>query len=662
MKKTEEASTSQPAVTEASPSPKPWTIQDSANLYHIENWGSGHFSVNQTGNIVCSPLLDNGAGIPLMAVVEEAKKRGLSFPLQIRFHDLLKHRVRSINHAFKNAIEELAYQNHYQGVFPIKVNQLREVVEEILDAGREFHYGLEAGSKPELVASLAMLETSNSLIICNGYKDEQFVRLALLGLKIGRKVILVVEKMDELHLVMKAARTLGVSPVIGFRIRLSSKGHGKWAESGGENAKFGLSVSEALEAWEILQDQGFHQSVQLLHFHIGSQVPDIMHIKKAVREAARYYSKFVQLGEPLKYMDVGGGLAIDYDGSSSARDSSMNYSLEEYARTVIENIKDVCDEEKVAHPIVVSESGRFVVAPHTVLIVEAFENVEKTHETKSMKITSVDREHKLIREILNLRRKLSQKKNLIEVYHSLQHLKEESIGLFDVGLLDLVTKAKIENLYWETLEQIVLKFRNNGRMPDEIHQAGLNLSKQYICNFSIFQSLLDHWAIGQLFPIVPVHRLNEKPENLATLVDITCDSEGKIDNFIGDNSVCQELPVHEIGKEPYYLGIFLIGAYQDIMGDQHNLFGRTNEVHIFLDPDEENGYYIEEVIPGATIEDVLSATQYSTHDLIRRFKELVEAAIREDRVKPTAGIQLLEEYRKAFSNYTYLYQPASPEF
>jgi arginine decarboxylase len=323
MKKAEEVSSSQPTAAEAPQTVKPWTTADSTGLYHIDTWGNGHFSINDQGNIICSPLLGAGANIPLMAVVDEARKRGISFPLQIRFHDLLKHRVRSINLAFKNAIEEIGYQNYYQGVFPIKVNQLREVVEEILDAGREFNYGLEAGSKPELVASLAMLETSNSLIICNGYKDEQFVRLALLGCKIGRKVILVVEKMDELHLVMKFARILGVTPVIGFRIRLSSKGHGKWAESGGENAKFGLSVSEALEAWEILQDQGFHQSVQLLHFHIGSQVPDVMHIKKAVREAARYYSKFVQLGEPLKYLDVGGGLAIDYDGSGSPTDSSM---------------------------------------------------------------------------------------------------------------------------------------------------------------------------------------------------------------------------------------------------------------------------------------------------------------------------------------------------
>ncbi|HEX5036829.1 MAG TPA: biosynthetic arginine decarboxylase [bacterium] len=641
-----------------SKSVKNWKVEDSIRLYNIDNWGSGYFSANETGEVTCRPIQQEGASISLLSVIKVAKEAGLTFPLQIRFQDLLRHRVRSINIAFKNAVEEHKYQNVYKGVFPIKVNQLREVVEEILDAGREFNHGLEVGSKPELVAALAINDNPDSLIVCNGYKDNHFIRLALLGQKVGRKIILVMEKVDELERVIQLAKQMEVEPMVGIRIRLNSKGAGKWADSSGDNAKFGLSAAEALEAWEVLQESGYGNSLKMVHFHIGSQVPDIMHFKQAAREAARYYAKFNQLGAKLEYIDVGGGLAIDYDGSGTTFHSSMNYSLDEYASTIVYNIRDVCDEEKVPHPTIVSESGRSTVAHHTVLVVEAFANVEKSRESKLMSINADDKEHKIIRDMLSLRRKLPHKKNILELYHALQQVKEEATRLFDVGLLDLVTKAKVENLYWQLAEQIMNKFQANGHVPEEIQELANTLSDQYICNFSIFQSLLDNWAIGQLFPIIPIHRLNEAPDNKATLVDITCDSEGKIDEFIDVQDVKESLPLHSFGpgnkNEPYYLGFFLIGAYQDIMGDQHNLFGRTNEVHVFLDEDEESGFYVEEVIPGSTVEQVLNNTQYDPNDLVRKFKAVVDTAIKEDRIKPTLGMRLLDEYRKALADYTYL--------
>ncbi len=640
-----------------SKSPKNWKVEDSVKLYNIDNWGSGYFSVNPLGEIVCHPVQQEGASIAVMEVVRTAKEMGLTFPLQIRFQDLLRHRVRSMNLAFRNAIEEHKFGNIYKGVFPIKVNQLREVVEEILDAGREFNHGLEVGSKPELVAALAVNDNPESLIVCNGYKDNHFIRMALLGQKVGRRIILVLEKVDELERVIQVAKEMEVEPSLGIRIRLASKGSGKWADSSGDKAKFGLSSAEALEAWEVLQENGLGHCLKMIHFHIGSQVPDIMHIKQAVREATRYYAKFLQIGAKIEYIDAGGGLSIENVGRGATFQASMNYSLDEYASTIVYNVRDVCDEEKVPHPMIVTESGRATVAHHTVLVVEAFANVEKTRESKLMSINADDKEHKIIRDILALRRALPHKKKILEVYHALQQVKEEATRLFDVGLLDLITKAKVENLYWQLSESIVAKFQANGRIPVEIQELANTLSDQYVCNFSIFQSLLDNWAIGQLFPIAPIHRLNEVPDNRATLVDITCDSEGKIDEFIDLQDVQESLPLHSFGpnsQDPYYLGFFLIGAYQDIMGDQHNLFGRTNEVHVFLDPDEEKGFYVEEVIPGSTVEQVLNNTQYDPNDLVRRFKGFVDTAIKEDRIKPTLGMKLLDEYRKALTDYTYL--------
>ncbi|MBI2980881.1 MAG: biosynthetic arginine decarboxylase [Deltaproteobacteria bacterium] len=633
---------------------KEWTRDDAIRLYNIDSWGSGHFSINDQGEVVCIPVPLEEARLSIMDVVREAKKRGLNFPLQIRFQDLLRHRVRAINLAFQGAIADQDYKGVFRGVFPIKVNQLREVVEEILDVGREFHHGIEVGSKPELVAALAINDVPESLIVCNGYKDNHFIRLALMGQKIGRSVILVVEKADEIERIIKIARELETEPVLGVRLRLMSKSSGKWATSSGETAKFGLSDSEALDAWETLAENKLEHCLKMIHFHIGSQVPDIMHIKQATREAARYYSKFVQLGAKLEYLDVGGGLGVDYDGTGTTNSSSTNYTLDEYASTVVYNVKDICDQEKVTHPVIVSESGRATVAHHTVLVVEAFGNVEKSQRSKFMDIPELEKEHKIIRDIIALKKQLSYKKKLIEVYHALQQLREEAFRLFDVGMLDLVTKAKADYLYWQIAEQIVGRFMNNGRIPKEI--AGLNekLSDQYICNFSIFQSVMDNWAIGQVFPIIPIHRLNEEPKHRAKLVDITCDSEGVIDDFIDLQDSKKFLPVHKIKREPYYLGIFLIGAYQDIMGDQHNLFGRTNEVHVFFDPEEEGGFYLEEVIPGSTIDQVLHNTQYDTNDLARNFKKLVDDAIKDNRLRPSVGMSWIDEYRKVLADYTYL--------
>src|SRR3989338_2621562 len=643
-----------PSLPPPLPTEKKWTVEDSLNLNSIKNWGAHYFTANEKGEIVCSPIPGDDQSISLISVIAIAKEMGLSFPLQIRFQDLLRHRVKAINLAFQKAVEEHRYKNTYKGVFPIKVNQLREVVEEILDAGREFSHGLEVGSKPELMAALAINDNPESLIICNGYKDNIFIRLALLGHKVGRRVILVVEKMDEVQRIIDVSKQMEIEPIVGIRVRLSSKSSGKWADSSGDLAKFGLSASEVLEAWELLQENNMGHCLKLIHFHIGSQVPDIMVIKQAIREAIRYYAKLFLLGASLEYIDVGGGLAIDYDGSRTAFHSSMNYTLDEYASTIVYNISDVCDEEKVPHPLIISESGRSTVAYHTVLIVEAFANVEKSHDSKLLKITAEDKEHKIVKDILSIKRKLPQKKNVVELYHALEQVRAEADQLFNVGLLDLVIKAKVDNLYWIVAESIEQRCQKDGVVSEEIDELSQRLSDQYICNFSIFQSLLDNWAIDQLFPIIPIHRLNEQPDTHATLVDITCDSEGKIDNFIDLEDVKKFLPVHTIGKEPYYLGIFLTGAYQDILGDQHNLFGRINEVHVFLDSSEECGFYVEEVVPGSTIEQVLNNTQYDANDLVRKFKFIIDTAIRSDTIRPALGMRLLDEYRKALSDYTYL--------
>jgi arginine decarboxylase len=629
-----------------------WDIPSATSAYNVDRWGAGYFSINAKGNLQVSPLKDQGASIDIMDVVSEAREQGLGFPLVIRFQDLLRHRVHTICKAFASAIAEAGYQKPYRGVFPIKVNQLREVVEEILDAGAEYHFGLECGSKPELFAALAVHRDPESIIICNGYKDGPFIQNALLGRKLGKQIILVVEKVEELRQIVEISREIGVVPLVGLRVRLQTKGAGKWANSGGENAKFGLSTAELVAASEYLKAEGLENSLRLIHFHVGSQVPDIGTIKRAVREAARFYAKMAQMGHELGYLDVGGGLGVDYDGSRTAFDSSTNYTLQEYARDIVYNIMDVCDSEKVAHPTIVSESGRALVAHHSMLVIEAFGSIEK--ESLANRVDVRETDAKLVQDISETQKTLSRENRLEGLHDALQY-KEQAQAMFELGLLDLETKAKVERIYWQIARNVVGFFEGMRYIPEEVRELGNQLADQYLCNFSVFQSLLDHWALGQLFPIMPIHRLTQPPERSATLVDITCDSDGKINKFIDLQDVKDTLPLHELRLgEPYYLGLFLVGAYQDIMGDLHNLFGRVNEAHVFLDEDEEAGYYIEEVIEGSTIAQVLALTQWQQPELARLMKAQIDAAIKTDRLKPNEAMKLLASWERSLQGYTYL--------
>ena len=644
-------------MSEPTDTPSPWDIQQARDLYNVRRWGAKYFDINDAGHVIATPQQEAGAAVDLTDVIEEAKARGLKFPVLIRFQDILRHRVEAINTAFRNAIAEYNYQGIYRGVFPIKVNQLREVVEEILDAGKPFDFGLEVGSKPELFAGLALQNQMGSLIICNGYKDAGFIKMALLGTKLGKKVIMVVEKLEELRNIISISKQLGVEPAIGIRARLLSKGAGKWAESGGENAKFGLSTVELLTATEMLKAENLSHCLKLLHFHIGSQVPDILTVKKAVQEAARFYAKLNKMGFAIEYMDVGGGLGVDYDGSRSAFDSSTNYSLQEYANDIVYYIADVCNAEKVPHPNIISESGRAIVAHHSVLIVEVFGAIEKIRPGDAF--VYGDNEHALVRELLDIKKNLA-KLNKLEAFHDAQERKEDAHQMFTLGLLDLPDKARIENLYWEISREVVASFKGQAYIPEEIRKLEDSLGDQYLCNFSVFQSLLDHWALGQLFPIMPVSRLNERPTREATLVDITCDSDGQINKFIDLRDVRDTLPLHALKPngnglpEPYHLGFFLMGAYQDIMGDLHNLFGRVNEVHVFLEPDEPTGYYIEEIIEGDTIVKSLAAVQYDENELKRQMKAQMDDAIKSDRMKPSEAMRLLDDYERGLKEYTYL--------
>ncbi|MBX3204484.1 MAG: biosynthetic arginine decarboxylase [Labilithrix sp.] len=633
-----------------------WTVDDARDLYMIDRWSGGYFDVSPDGKMTVAPLQARGRRVAIRDVLEQAMRdEGLKTPLVIRFQDILHHRVRVLNEAFAKAIAENKYRGAYRGVFPIKVNQLREVVDEILEAGRPFHYGIEVGSKPEMYAGLAVHTDNESLIVCNGYKDDAFIRTALIGRKLGKKVILIAEKLSEVRAIVRIAKEMGVEPEIGVRVRLVARGAGKWAESTGEHAKFGLSTSEILEAAAILREAGMPQAFKLVHFHIGSQVPDILIIKRAVREAARYYAKLRRLGHPIEYIDVGGGLAIDYDGSRTPTDASMNYSVEEYARDIVANIADVCEEERVPHPHIVSESGRAIVAQHCVLVVEAFGAIERANTTQSL-APPPSEEHKLIVTLREVNARLNES-NLLESWHDLLEVKEEAQKMFELGFLELDVKASLETLFWQIAGRIrqATKKIDAAELPDELAALEPKFGTQQICNFSVFQSLLDHWAFGALFPIVPIHRLDERPGLLSTLVDITCDSDGKVGKFIDRTEASRDtLPLHSRNDEPYYIGVFLTGAYQDIMGDIHNLFGRVNEVHVFLDDDEECGYYLEETIEGNSIAEVLKMTQYDTRELATRVKAQVDAAIKQDRLKPTEGMRLLAEFERGLKDQTYL--------
>ncbi|MFA5264224.1 MAG: biosynthetic arginine decarboxylase [Opitutaceae bacterium] len=627
-----------------------WSAARSEELYGFKRWGAGHYSVDSDGCVQVQPRI-NGRSIRLMDVISEALDMGLRAPMVVRFQDLLRHRVVQLNQLFIQAIKEEGYKGHYRGVFPIKVNQLREVVDEVIAAGKDFNYGLEAGSKPELMIALAMHEGTQRLIICNGYKDHDYIRLALLGRKLGKRAILVVEQLSELNDIIGIAAETGVKPMIGFRLKLQTRGDGKWATSTGENAKFGLNTSEILFACEQLKAAKLTQCLRLVHFHVGSQVPNIITIKNAVIEATRFYCQLSEMGFPMGYLDVGGGLGIDYDGSRTNFESSMNYSMAEYARDVVHNIHEICTERDVAEPDIVSESGRAVVAPHSMLVIEVFERINKRESLGQQHRPKV--KHKVVTD-LEVMLKNKARLGRLERFHDALQKKEEALSLFNLGYLDLENRAAAEQIFWQVCEQIVKEGRDPGYQPEELRELDRLLADQYVCNFSVFQSLIDHWALKQLFPITPLHRLKERPSVNAILVDITCDSDGKISSFIDLQDTKDYLSLHPLNGKPYYLGIFLTGAYQDIMGDLHNLFGRVNEVHVFLEDDEPNGFYIEEALSGSRIADVIEGVQYQQQELCRRMKAQIDAATRRDQVKPREGVRLLELFESQMLNKTYL--------
>ena len=627
-----------------------WSPAQSEEFFGFKRWGSGHFSVDEDGFVAVQPLVD-GRSIRIMDVIQESVGMGLKAPLVIRFQDLLRHRVVQLNTLFRKAIAEEGYEGSYRGVFPIKVNQLREVVDEIVGAGRDFGYGLEAGSKPELMIALAMHEGGDRLIICNGYKDDDYIRLALLGRKLDKQVIIVVEQLAEVDDIIRISQETGVMPLVGFRAKLLTRGEGKWRLSTGDNAKFGLNTAEILFAAEKLRKARMTECLRLVHFHIGSQVPNILTIKNAVIEASRFYCQLAKMGFPMGFLDVGGGLGIDYDGSRTNFESSMNYSMGEYARDVVANIRDICQASGVPVPDIVSESGRAVVAPHSMLVVEVFERINK-RETLGVQHRPKQK-HKVVRDLEAL---VKNKPNLgkLERFHDALQRKDEAFSLFNLGYLDLENRAAAESLFWQICEQIQSELGETGYVPEELHELATLLADQYVCNFSVFQSLLDHWALKQLFPVAPLHRLEEKPTVNAILVDITCDSDGKISSFIDLEDTKDYLTLHPLNGKPYYLGVFLTGAYQDIMGDLHNLFGRVNEVHVFLEEDEPNGFYIEETIDGSRIRDVVEGVQYQHEELARKMKSQIDAATKRDLVKPREGVRMLEFYETLMQARTYL--------
>jgi arginine decarboxylase len=621
-------------------------------LYNIENWGDQYFSINPTGNVTVHPKRGEGPGVDLMSVVEEVRSQNLGMPVLIRFQDVIRHRVVALNEAFKKSIAEFGYKGKYQGVYPIKVNQMREVVEEIIDAGRPYDFGLEAGSKAELAAVISQPLTPNSLILCNGYKDYAFIKTAMMGIKMGKRVIVIIEKLSELYQVIAVARELGVTPQVGMRCKLYSKGSGKWESSGGEFAKFGLTTPELLHAVQVLRKEGLEDSFKLLHFHIGSQITNIKTVKDAVKEGTRIYAKLRKMGLNLEFMDCGGGLGVDYDGSRTSFESSINYSLAEYVSDVVYSIQEVCQAEEVPEPNIVTESGRALVAHHSVLIVNVFGSIEVGATPMLMEETAD--EDDVVKEMRYLSQHMTSK-NLLEHFHDALQRKEEALSMFKLGFLSLEDKAKVEHLFWAICKVLHKNSIGLKYVPDEVEALSKHLADQYLCNFSIFQSMPDHWAIQHLFPIAPIHRHDEEPNRTATLVDITCDSDGKVNKFIDLRDIKETLPLHTLkSQEPYYLGFFLMGAYQDIMGDLHNLFGRVNEVHVFLDETEPGGYYVEEIIKGNNIAGVLSMIQYSATDMEKRVKEQLDARVREGFLKPRESVDLCNFYEEVLHGYTYV--------
>ena len=629
-----------------------FTVTDAAELYEVARWGKGYFSISPTGHVVVHPTKDPARSIDLKQLIDHLVLRGIHLPVLIRFRDILRHRLGDIHNAFKNAIAQHQYEGRYVCVYPIKVNQQRQVVEEVLDFGREYGFGLEAGSKPELLA-VAAQSYNDTPIICNGFKDAEYIEMAMLAQKIGRTVIPVVEKYTELGLILQYARKVGVRPQIGMRVKLASRGSGRWQSSGGYRSKFGLTVAEVLRGLNELRAAGMEDCFKLLHFHLGSQIPNIRIVKGALNEAARIYVELVKAGAGLEYLDVGGGLGVDYDGSQTNFESSVNYTLEEYANDVVYHIQTVCDDAGVKHPTIVSESGRAVVAYHSVLVFNVL-GVSAFGEEKIPESISPDEVEQPLIDLLETYENVSVR-NALESYHDAQQAMDMALNLFSGGYLPLDQRCQAENLYWAILVRLKKLVAQMDDVPEDLQGLDDTMADTYFCNFSLFQSCPDSWAIKQLFPVMPIHLLNTPPTQNAVLGDITCDSDGKIDQFIDRRDVKRTLPLHGVNGEPYYLGVFLVGAYQEILGDLHNLFGDTHAVHVSLD--EGGNVILDAVIKGDTVKEVLDYVEFDPAQLVRKLRTDVELAVREGKISYEESGRFLQFYEDGLQGYTYLEDP-----
>ncbi len=626
-----------------------WRVEDSAELYNISGWGRNYFSINEKGHVAVTPR-PGYASVDLKDVMDELQIRDMTSPILLRFPDILDTRIEKITACFQQAAERYNYTARNYMIYPIKVNQMRQVVEEIVSHGKQFNIGLEAGSKPELHAVLATSIGENSLIICNGYKDENYIELALLAQKMGRRIYLVVEKLNELRLIADISKRLKIRPNIGIRIKLSANGSGKWAESGGDQSKFGLNSSELLEALDILEKRDLKDCLKLTHFHIGSQITKIRYIKNALREATQFFVQLCKQGFSLEFIDIGGGLGVDYDGTrSSASESSMNYSIQEYANDAVSAIVDVCVKNDLPQPNIINESGRSLTAHHSILVFEVLETTGLPVWRESD--TLPEDAHELSREMYDIWDKITQQR-MFEDWHDALQIREEALDLFSLGLLDLTTRAQIEKLFWSVAREVGSLSKSMKHPPEELRNIPRMLPDKYFCNFSLFQSLPDSWAIDQIFPVMPIARLDERPTHTCTIQDITCDSDGKIANFISHHDVSGALPVHNVHNgETYYIGVFLVGAYQEILGDMHNLFGDTNEVHIHVTKD---AYTIDQMIDGETVAEVLDYVQYNPKKLVRNVEAWVTASMKAGKITPEEGRSFLSTYGSGLYGYTYL--------
>lgn len=627
-----------------------WRIEDSEELYNIQGWGRKYFSINEKGNVAVTPR-EGFASVDLREVMDELQVRDITSPVLLRFPDILDNRIEKISNCFSVAAEQYNYKAQNYIIYPIKVNQMRPVVEEIVTHGEKFNIGLEAGSKPELHAVLATNIKENALIICNGYKDQTYIELALLAQKMGRRIYLVVEKLNELKTIAEVARRIGIDPNVGIRIKLASSGSGKWETSGGDQSKFGLNSSELLEALDFMERNKMKHCLKLIHFHIGSQITKIRRIKNAIREATQFYVQLTQMGFDIDFMDIGGGLGVDYDGTrNSASGSSMNYSIQEYANDAVSAIVDACEKNGLKQPNIINESGRSLTAHHSVLVFEVLETTQLPFWKDSEDISEAD--HELAKELYDIWDKLNQQR-LLESWHDALQIREEALDLFSLGMLDLRTRAQIEKLFWSIAREVGEIADSMKHAPEELRKVAKMVPDKYFCNFSLFQSLTDSWAIDQVFPIIPLQRLDEKPTRTCTLQDITCDSDGKISNFISSSGgTASSLPVHPVKPgDPYYLGVFLVGAYQEILGDMHNLFGDTNAVHISVYKDR---YEIDRIIDGETVADVLDYVQFNPKKLVRNVEAWVTASMKAGKITPEEGREFLSNYRSGLYGYTYI--------